>query len=318
MLFTAPTAIRAIRREDSHGDYIRQHDLSTLASVFLAGEHCDPQTLDWVSDKLAVPVIDHWWQTETGWAITACFMGIDGAPIKSHSSGLAVPGYQVQALDDAGNPVAANQMGNIAIKLPLAPGTLQTLWQNDARCREAYFSQYDGYYLTGDSGHYDEDGFWHVMGRIDDVINVAGHRLSTGEMEEHLAEHPDVAEVAVIGVKNRLKGQVPIGFIVKKTASEHDDDSIKTQLIDHMREALGAVAVFKLIAVVEKLPKTRSGKILRATMRAMADDEPYEFPPTIEDPHTLEVIKDGLRQLGYPRNQDLHISIAEHQTKEIN
>ncbi|UJF23788.1 AMP-binding protein [Suttonella sp. R2A3] len=316
-LFTAPTAIRAIRREDSQGKLVEQYDLSKLESVFLAGEHSDAKTLDWVNDKLGVPVIDHWWQTETGWPITACFMGIDDAPYKPFNSGLAVPGHQVCALDDRGHPVGAHTMGNIAIRLPMAPGTLQTLWLNDERCEEAYFSQYPGYYLTGDSGHYDEDGFWHVMGRIDDVINVAGHRLSTGEMEEILSEHPDVAEVAVIGVKNRLKGQVPIGFIVKKSTSKNDNETIKAQVIEHMRDALGALAVFKLVTVVDKLPKTRSGKILRATMRSMADDTPYDIPATIEDPHALDIIKAGLRELGYPRNQELDISIVEHQTKDI-
>ncbi|MBS9777914.1 MAG: AMP-binding protein [Gammaproteobacteria bacterium] len=307
-LFTAPTAIRAIRREDSTGEYIKNYDVSSLESLFLAGEHCDSNTMDWAKKHLGVPVIDHWWQTETGWAITAKCLGLDYESESQYVSGQAVPGYQIECFDDDGNLLKQGQSGNIVVKLPLPPGTLQTLWNNEARCISSYFSDFKGYYLTGDAGYQDEFGNWHVMGRIDDIINVAGHRLSTGSMEEVLCSHPDVAEAAVIGVKNRLKGQMPIGFIVQKAHIIRDEKELCSELVAQMREALGAVSAFKLVTVVDKLPKTRSGKILRATMRAMADDEPYTFPPTIEDPTTLDEIKKGLRKLGYPRDQTIDIS----------
>ncbi|PIE45969.1 MAG: propionyl-CoA synthetase [Gammaproteobacteria bacterium] len=316
-LFTAPTAIRAIRREDSDGVHIKRYDISCLKSLFLAGEHCDPNTMAWAKEKLGVPVVDHWWQTETAWAITANCLGLDYNTAAENVTGRAVPGYQLECLDDQGNPVEQGQSGNIVAKLPLPPGTLQTLWKNDQRCIKSYFSDFAGYYLTGDAGHQDEHGNWHVMGRIDDIINVAGHRLSTGSMEEALCAHSDIAEAAVIGVKNRLKGQVPIGFIVQKANIHRNEDELCAEIVKHMRDALGAVASFKLVTVVHKLPKTRSGKILRATMRAMADDVPYNMPPTIEDPLTLDEIKAGLRRLGYPRDQSLDIAVKEHQTKEI-
>lgn len=315
-LFTAPTAIRAIRREDSDGVHINRYDVSSLKSLFLAGEHCDPNTMNWAKEKLGVPVVDHWWQTETGWAITANCLGLDYEMDVDNIAGQAVPGYQIECFDDDGKPVEQGQSGNIVVKLPLPPGTLQTLWGNDERCITSYFSDFEGYYLTGDAGHQDTHGNWHVMGRIDDIINVAGHRLSTGSMEEALCAHSDIAEAAVIGVKNRLKGQVPIGFIVQKANVHRDEAELCKELVGHMREALGAVAAFKLVTVVNKLPKTRSGKILRATMRAMADDEPFNMPPTIEDPFTLDEIKAGLRKLGYPRDQSVDLSEGP-KTKEI-
>lgn len=316
-LFTAPTAIRAIRREDSQGEYIDRYDLSCLQSLFVAGEHCDPNTMSWAKEKLKVPVIDHWWQTETGWPITANAQGMEYDIDREKISGFSVPGYQVNCVDDDGKPVEQGQSGNIVIKSPPPPGTLQTLWQDEPRFIKSYFSDFEGYYLTGDAGYQDEHGNWHIMGRIDDIINIAGHRLSTGAMEEALVAHDDIAEAAVIGVKNRLKGQVAIGFIVQKANVHRDEGDLCAEVVKHMREAMGAVAAFKLVTVVKKLPKTRSGKILRATMRAMADDEPFNMPPTIEDPSTLDIIKAGLKKLGYPRDQSVDISIKEHKTKDI-
>ncbi len=307
-LFTAPTAIRAIRREDPEGVHIKRYDLSNLQSLFLAGEHCDPNTMAWAKEQLGVPVVDHWWQTETGWAITANCLGLDYEQPAENIAGQAVPGYQIECFNDEGKPVEQGQSGNIVIKLPLPPGTLQTLWGNEERCITSYFSDFKGYYLTGDAGHQDEHGNWHIMGRTDDIINVAGHRLSTGSMEEALCSHPDVAEAAVIGVKNRLKGQVPIGFVVQKSNIHRNEEELCKELVAHLREVIGAVAAFKLVTIVNKLPKTRSGKILRATMRAMADDAPYNMPPTIEDPFTLDEIKAGLRKLGYPRDQSVDLS----------
>ncbi|SHH76496.1 propionyl-CoA synthetase [Ferrimonas marina] len=297
--FTAPTAIRAIKREDPNTEFLARYDLSSLTALFLAGERCDPDTLNWSADTLKVPVIDHWWQTETGWAICANLMGVAPLPVKAGSPALAVPGYQVSVLDEAGEPVAAGESGAIAIKLPLPPGTLPTLWQNDERFVQAYLSRYPGYYLTGDAGYQDEEGYLYIMSRIDDIINVAGHRLSTGRFEEVLATHPAVAEVAVIGVADKLKGQVPLGLVVLKSGVSLTEEALYQELIALVRQEIGPVAAFKLVSVVSKLPKTRSGKILRGTMRKMADRQEYAVPATIEDPDTLDLVQSALNRLGY-------------------
>ncbi|MFV0431206.1 MAG: propionyl-CoA synthetase [Alphaproteobacteria bacterium] len=311
-MFTAPTAVRAIRREDPKGELLPKYDRSSLKSFFLAGEHCDPKTLEWCVNKLNIPVIDHWWQTETGWPIAATCLGLGETEVRTSSAGKAVPGYNIQILDDKGNRQEAEQMGNIVVKLPLPPGNLQNLWKNETQFIQSYFSTYPGYYLTGDSGYINKDGFVYVMGRIDDIINVAGHRLSAGAMEEALLAHPDVIEGAVIAIKNRLKGHIPLAIIVlKQTADEAQTEQIKNHIIAHMRDAIGAVAAFKLIAVVDKLPKTRSGKILRSIMRRMADGEAYDMPATIEDPHTLDTVRDAFSKLGYPRDQSLDIHLEQ-------
>jgi len=299
-MFTAPTAFRAIRKQDQDGEFIDQYDLSHFQSLFLAGERCDPDTLKWAQEKLNVPVIDHWWQTETGWAIAANCLGIQELPVKPGSPTVAVPGYDVQFLDRDGNKVEAGKMGNIVIKLPLPPGTLQTLWNDDDRLVKSYFSTFDGYYLTGDAGYQDKDGYIYVMGRTDDVINVAGHRLSTGGMEEVLASHQSVAECAVIGVNCGYKGQSPIGFIVTKDQCNVSNEQLIKELIGLVREIIGPVASFKTACVVKRLPKTRSGKILRGTMRSIADGEDYKMPATIDDPVILEEITEDLKGLGYP------------------
>ncbi|USD36737.1 propionyl-CoA synthetase [Ferrimonas sp. SCSIO 43195] len=296
--FTAPTAIRAIKRVDATASLLQGVDISSLQALFLAGERCDPDTLTWAADMLQVPVVDHWWQTETGWPICANPLGMAPLPIKPGSPALAVPGYQVEVLDELGQPVAAGQSGAVTIKLPLPPGTLMTLWNNDDRYRDGYLSRYPGYYLTGDAGYMDEDGYLYVMGRVDDIINVAGHRLSTGRFEEVLAQHGAVAEAAVIGVKDTLKGQLPLGLVVLKQGMDTDLERIKTELVALVRAEVGAVAAFKLVAVVEKLPKTRSGKILRGTMRKLANGETVVPPATIEDPDSLNVIGQALAQMG--------------------
>ncbi len=297
--FTAPTAMRAIKREDPETRYLKPGQLDSLKVLYLAGERCDPDTLNWSSRQLGVPVIDHWWQTETGWAICANLMGLDPVPIKPGSPALAVPGYRVEVLDEAGQPVAAGESGAIAIRLPLPPGTLPTLWQNEARYREAYLTQYPGYYLTGDAGYQDEDGYLYIMSRIDDIINVAGHRLSTGRFEEVLSQHPAVAEVAVIGVADALKGQVPLGLVVLKSGVEMAESQLYQELVALVRAQIGPVAAFKLVSVVDKLPKTRSGKILRGTMRKIADNQEFVVPATIEDPATLDLVRQALTRLGY-------------------
>ncbi len=302
VMFTAPTAFRAIKKEDPAGEYIKKYDLSKFRILFLAGERCDPDTLHWAEDMLKVPVIDHWWQTETGWAIAANCMGIDFAPVKPGSPTRAVPGYDVQVLDEEGNPVAANDMGAISIKLPLPPGTLPTLWNNDARYQESYLSRFPGYYLTGDAGYKDNDDYLWIMSRIDDVINVAGHRLSTGAMEEVLASHPDVAECAVIGAADPLKGQLPVGMVVLKAGVDRNDKDILPELVHLIRDQIGPVAAFKQATVVQRLPKTRSGKVLRGTMRKIADGERYKAPATIDDPVILEEITEALKILGYPKS----------------
>ncbi len=301
-LFTAPTAFRAIKKEDPEGKHVARYDLSKFECLFLAGERCDPDTLEWAERILKVPVIDHWWQTETGWAIAADCMGIEPMPVKPGSPTLPVPGYDVQFLDDKGKAVPTGDMGSIVIKLPLPPGTLPTLWKNDERYRRAYLSRYEGYYLTGDAGYRDEDGYVYIMSRTDDVINVAGHRLSTGAMEEVLASHPDVAECAVTGVADQLKGQVPVGFIVLKAGVDRPNPEVTAELVKLVRDRIGPVAAFKLATVVKRLPKTRSGKILRGTMQKMADGEAHKVPATIDDPAILDEIGQSLRELGYPRD----------------
>lgn len=302
IMFTAPTAIRAINREDSSGEFVKQYPMKNYRALFLAGERCDPDTLDWVSNLLKIPVIDHWWQTETGWAIASNCLGIEQLPIKSGSPTQAVPGYQVEILDKQGNMKAEGELGSIAIKLPLPPGTLMTLWQNDDRYISSYLSDYEGYYLTGDAGFIDADNYVWVMGRTDDVINVAGHRLSTGRMEECIAEHPHVAECAVVGVADSLKGQSPLGLIVLKTSVDQDHSEIVKELIQLVRDKVGAVAAFKQAAIVSTLPKTRSGKILRATIRNIADGDEIKVPPTIDDRSSLDVVTKALGTLGYPIN----------------
>ena len=301
-LFTAPTALRAIRKEDPNCDYIKKYDMSNMRALFLAGERCDPDTLYWAQDKLQVPVVDHWWQTETGWSIAANCLGLEEFPVKAGSPTKPAPGYDVQFLDDAGHSVAVGEMGAIAIKLPLPPGTFPTLWQNDERFFSSYLETFPGYYETGDAGYIDEDGYVYIMGRTDDVINVAGHRLSTGAMEEVIAAHPDVAECAVIGVADSLKGQAPMGFAVIQSGANRDSDEVVKELIALMREKIGPVAAFKLATVVKRLPKTRSGKILRATMRSIADGVAYKVPATIDDMTTLDEITENLKALGYPKS----------------
>jgi propionyl-CoA synthetase len=298
-LFTAPTAFRAIKKEDPQGALIARYDLGSLRTLFLAGERCDPDTVEWAQAKLRVPVIDHWWQTETGWPVAANCRGLTPLPVKPGSASLAVPGYDVQVLDDAGAPVAAGQIGNIVIRLPLPPGTLTTLWQNDAGYCDSYLARYPGFYLTGDAGYIDEEGYVWIMSRIDDVINVAGHRLSTGGMEEVLAGHPDVAECAVIGVADPLKGQLPLGLVVLKAGVTRPQAQVLQELVERVRRHIGAVAAFRHVAIVARLPKTRSGKVLRATMRAIADSQAYNVPATIDDPRTLEEIAEVLKGLGY-------------------
>ena len=272
-LFTAPTAFRAIRKEDPEGRFIDQSDLSSLRALFLAGERCDPETLHWAEEQLKVPVVDHWWQTETGWPVAANCLGLERLPVKAGSPTRAVPGYDVRVLDAEGNEQPDGEIGAIVIKLPLPPGCLPTLWQADDRYRSAYLERYPGYYLTGDAGIKDDDGYLWIMSRIDDVINVAGHRLSTGEMEEALAGHPAVAECAVFGVRDALKGELPLGLVVLKDGVDCKAETLRGELIARVRESIGPVAAFKLVTSVDRLPKTRSGKILRGTMKSIADGQ---------------------------------------------
>jgi propionyl-CoA synthetase len=299
VLFTAPTAFRAIRKEDPEGEHIRRHDLRGFRALFLAGERCDPDTLLWAEAQLGVPVIDHWWQTETGWAIAANPVGIERLPVKPGSPTLPMVGYDVRILDEEGREVPSGQMGAIVVKLPLPPGCLPTLWNADERYRQAYLARYPGHYLTGDAGYRDADGYLYIMSRIDDVINVAGHRLSTGAMEEVLAAHRDVAECAVIGVADALKGELPLGFVVLKAGVARPEGEIARELVQKVRDEIGPVAAFKLVAVVRRLPKTRSGKILRGTMKRIADGTAYQVPATIDDPAILGEITEALQGLGY-------------------
>jgi propionyl-CoA synthetase len=290
VLFTAPTALRAIKKEDPEGRHLRQHDLSKLEALFLAGERCDPDTVTWAQRLLDRPVIDHWWQTETGWCITGNFRGAGLFPTRAGSGGKPAPGYDVRPLDEAGRPVAPGRSGTLAIRLPLPPGCAPTLFRADARFREAYLDAFPGWYNTGDAGLIDGDGYVWVMSRTDDIINVAGHRLSTGQMEEVLASHQDVAECAVVGVKDALKGQAPLGLVVLKSGADRDEAELEAELVALVRERIGPVAAFKAARVVPRLPKTRSGKILRATLRKLADGEQPAVPPTIDDPLILEEI----------------------------
>ena len=293
--FTAPTAFRAIKKEDPNGEFIRKYDLSHFRTLFLAGERGDPPTIEWAEKQLKVPVIDHWWQTETGWCIAGNPVGLGQLPVKHGSPTVAMPGYKIEVVDEASKPLPAGTMGSIVIKLPLPPGCLPTLWQQDERCKEAYFNEFPGYYKTADAGYIDEDGYVFVMGRTDDIINVAGHRLSTGGMEEILASHPDVAECAVLGIKDQLKGEVPCGFLVLKAGVTKAPAEIEKEIVALVREKLGPVAAFKLAITVARLPKTRSGKILRGTIKKIADGEPWTMPATIEDPMVLEEIKAALQ-----------------------
>ncbi len=301
VLFTAPTAFRAIKRDDPEGKLIKDYDISSLQALFLAGERADPPTLEWASEKLGVPVIDHWWQTETGYAIAANPLGIEELPVKLGSPTVPMPGYEIDILNEGGKPLKAGELGAIAIKLPLPPGTLPTLWNAEERFKSSYLSAFPGYYETGDAGYKDEDGYIYIMARTDDVINVAGHRLSTGAMEEVLAGHPDVAEVAVIGVADDLKGQMPVGFLCLNAGSGRDSQEVVAESVQRVRDEIGPVAAFKQAVVVDRLPKTRSGKILRGTMASIADGREWKMPATIDDPAILDEIMEALQTLGYAR-----------------
>jgi propionyl-CoA synthetase len=301
-LFTAPTAFRAIKRDDPDGALVRVHEPSkTLRALFLAGERCDPDTLFWAQEKLKVPVIDHWWQTETGWPIAANPIGLESFPVKAGSATKPMPGFAVRVVDEEGHDVAPGKQGSIVIRLPLPPGCLATLYQDDAGYQRGYLARWPGHYLTGDGGFFDEDGYLSIMGRIDDVINVAGHRLSTGAMEEVLASHRDVAECAVVRVDDALKGEVPVGFVVLKSGLARGESEVAAELVALVRERIGPLACFKSAAVVTRLPKTRSGKILRGTLRKIADGTGFTVPATIEDPATLDEATQALVRLGYPR-----------------
>lgn len=297
--FTAPTALRAIKRDDPQGEMIKGYDISQLKALYLAGERADPDTIEWAQRVMGVPVYDHWWQTETGYTIAGNPAGIEALPVKIGSPTVAMPGYDVQILDEGGNPVSNGELGAIAVKLPLPPGTLPTLWNADDRFRKSYLTTFPGYYETGDAGMIDEDGYLYIMARTDDVINVAGHRLSTGGMEEVLASHPDVAECAVIGVADQLKGQLPMGFLCLNKGCEKDHADIIAECVKLVREKIGPVAAFKLAVVVDRLPKTRSGKILRGTMAKIADNEGFKMPATIDDPAILDEIRAAVQSLGY-------------------
>ena len=299
--FTAPTAIRAVKREDPKGEFAKKYDLSCLRALYLAGERADPDTIEWAQDILQKPVYDHWWQTETGYTIAGNPAGLEALPVKIGSPTVPMPGYDVQILGDDGHPLEPNTLGAIAIKLPLPPGTLPTLWNAEERFQKSYLTAFPGFYETGDAGMIDEDGYLYIMARTDDVINVAGHRLSTGGMEEVLAAHPDVAECAVIGVTDQLKGQLPVGFACLTTGVDRDHSEITAECVKLVRERIGPVAAFKLAVVVDRLPKTRSGKILRGTMVKIADSESFKMPATIDDPVILDEIKAALQTIGYAK-----------------
>ncbi|GAB1343877.1 propionyl-CoA synthetase [Gemmatimonas sp.] len=301
VLFTAPTAFRAIKREDPRGEFFTKYDMSRFRALFLAGERLDPDTYHWARALLQKPVIDHWWQTETGWPVAANCLGLTPFPVKPGSPTKPVPGYAVEILDDDGHPVPPNKEGAVVIRLPLPPGTLPTLWRSDARYVDTYLAKYPGYYATGDGGYIDEDGYLFIMGRIDDIIIVAGHNLSTGSMEEALAGHPDVAECAVIGVKDALKTQLPVGLVVLKAGVVRDEVELRAELVQRVREQVGPVANFRQVAIVARLPKTRSGKVLRKTMRAIADGDAWTLPATIDDPAALSEISVALKALGHAR-----------------
>jgi len=300
-LFTAPTAFRAIRQQDPDGKLIGDYDLSKFRVLFLAGERCDPDTLEWAQDQLKVPVIDHWWQTETGWSIAANCMGIEPLPVKPGSPTRPVPGWDLRVLDANGKEVPPGTIGALVGRLPMPPGCFPTLWNARQRYYDSYLKHFPGCYETGDAGIIDADGYVHVMARTDDIINVAGHRLSTGAMEEVLAAHPDVAECAVIGVADKLKGQLPVGFVVLKAGATDSPAEVAREVVQMVRDRIGPVAAFKSAAVVKRLPKTRSGKILRATMRQLADGTEVRVPATIDDPQILDEIKATLAEIGYPK-----------------
>ena len=302
-MFTAPTAFRAIRQQDPDGAHIKRYDLSRFRTLFLAGERCDPETLNWAEEMLHVPVIDHWWQTETGWAIAANCIGIELLPVVPGSPTLPAPGWQLKVVDGAGEEVPPGQTGALVVKLPMPPGATPTLWNAEERFRETYLSSFPGYYETADAGYIDEAGYVFVMARTDDIINVAGHRLSTGAIEEAMARHHDVAECAVIGAADQLKGQLPVGLVVLKAGVQRPHDEIVKEVVQMVREQIGAVAAFKTATVVDRLPKTRSGKILRATMRKIADGEQYTTPATIDDPAILGEVGDALHDVGYPKTE---------------
>ena len=297
-MFTAPTAFRAIKKEDPNGKLFAQYDLSNFRTLFLAGERADPPTIEWAEQLLKKPVIDHWWQTETGWAIAGNPMGLGMLPVKHGSPTVAMPGYDVRIVDEQVKEVPAGKMGSIVVKFPLPPSCLPTLWQQDERFKESYLSEFPGYYKTADAGFKDDDGYLFIMGRTDDIINVAGHRLSTGGMEEVLAGHKDVAECAVIGIADALKGEVPCGFIVLKAGVNRDPSEIEREIVALVREKIGPVAAFKLAITVPRLPKTRSGKILRGTMKKIADGEQWNMPATIEDPKVLDEVGEALKGKG--------------------
>jgi propionyl-CoA synthetase len=297
-MFTAPTAFRAIKKEDPQGKLLAQYDLSKFRTLFLAGERADPDTLVWAENLLHRPVIDHWWQTETGWTIAGNPVGLGTLPVKHGSAAMAMPGYDIHVVDEAGKDVAPGTMGSIVVKLPLPPSCLPTLWQADDRMRESYLAEFPGSYKTADAGLIDQDGYVFVMGRTDDIINVAGHRLSTGGMEEVLASHPDVAECAVLGINDTLKGEVPCGFVVLKSGVNRPPEEIEQECVALVRERIGPVASFRLTLVVNRLPKTRSGKILRGTIKKIADGAPWTMPATIDDPAILDEIGAAMKARG--------------------
>ena len=301
ILFSAPTAFRAIRKEDPEGKWAKKYDLSNLKNIFVAGERCDSPTLEWMKKVTKKPVIDHWWQTETGWAIAANPLGLDTMKVKPGSPTKPMPGFDIRVLDSDGKECKNGKLGNLVIKLPLPPSCLMGIWGDDERYQRSYLNYYKGYYLTGDSGYIDKDGYVWVMGRMDGVINVAGHRLSTGEMEEVIAKHPDVAECAVIGVDDELKGEVPMGFVVLKDGIERDPSSLIEGVVQLVRDEIGAVTSFKIATIVKRLPKTRSGKILRGTMRSMADGKEWNMPSTIDDESVLPEVQEAIKALGYPK-----------------
>jgi propionyl-CoA synthetase len=302
-MFTAPTAYRAIKREDPKGALIKNYDLSCFKALFLAGERSDPDTLQWSENHLKVPVIDHWWQTETGWAIAANCMGLTQFPVKYGSPTKAVPGWNVQVVNPENKEVAAGEIGALVVKLPLPPGSLPTLWNNDAGFVKSYLEEFPGYYKTADAGFIDEDRYIYVMSRTDDIINVAGHRLSTGAMEEVLADHPDVAECAVLGVEDSLKGQIPIGFLVLNAGVDRKEEEIVKEVVQMVRDRIGPVAAFKTATVVKRLPKTRSGKILRGTIQKIADNKEFKTPATIDDPATLTEMEEALNRIGFAKSR---------------
>jgi propionyl-CoA synthetase len=303
VLFAAPTAFRAIKKEDPKGEFVKKYNLENLRTIFMAGERCDSDTLHWTEKITGKPVIDHWWQTETGWAIAANPLGLDPMEVKPGSPTKPMPGFDLRVLDAEGKEVKPGKLGNLVVKLPLPPSCLMGIWEDDARYKRSYLNHYPGYYLTGDSGYIDKDGYVWVMGRMDGVINVAGHRLSTGEMEEIVSKHPDVAECAVIGVDDELKGEVPMGFVVLKSGIERDHQSLIEGVVQLVRDEIGAVASFKIATIVDRLPKTRSGKILRGTMRSMADGKEWNVPSTIEDESVLAEIEAAIKALGYPKTK---------------